>query len=135
MVSIVILFLSIPGFAQSPQLVRFASGEREVSYEVFGAESSGPIVVMLHGVGGSNVPLYRGLAQYLATKNYTVLFLHYFDAAETFRASDQNYIAWEKAVSDLVEQCHKDPRWSGRKIALLGFSLGASVALASGSYQ
>ena len=120
-------------FAQPPQLVRFTSGERQVSYETFGIESTGPLIIMLHGAGGPDVPLYRGMAQYFATKNYTVLYLHYFDAADTFRASDRNYVAWEKAVSDLVDECHKNPKWARRRIALMGFSLGASVALASGS--
>ncbi len=133
LVLIAITVFSVRAFAQSPQLVRFTSGERQVSYELFGAESTGPLIIMLHGVGGPEVPLYRGLAQYLATKNDTVLFLHYFDAADTYRASDQNYVAWEKAVSDLVNECRMNPKWASRKIALLGFSLGASVALAAGS--
>lgn len=62
-----------------------------------------------------------------------MLFLHCFDAADTFRASDQNYVAWEKSVSDLVGECRKNPKWSSRRIALLGFSLGACVALSAGS--
>jgi dienelactone hydrolase len=133
LLAIAILLFPITVLAESIQVARFTSGERQVSYEIVGLESSGPIVIMLHGAGGPGVPLYRGLAQYLATKNYTVLFLHYFDAADTFRASDQNYIAWEKAVSNLVDECRKNPKWAKRRIALMGFSLGASVALASGS--
>jgi dienelactone hydrolase len=133
LVLIAIALFSLPTFAQSPQLAHFTSGDREISYEIFGPATTGPIVIMLHGVGGPEVPLYRGLAQYLATKNYTVLFLHYFDATDTYRASDQNYVAWEKAVSDLVEECRKSHAWAKRRVALLGFSLGASVALAAGS--
>jgi dienelactone hydrolase len=41
-------------------------------------------------------------------------------------------MAWEKAVADLVQVCKNDAKWSSRKIAILGFSLGASVALAAG---
>ena len=133
LVLIAISSLPVRAFVQSPQLARFSSGERQVSYEIFGGESSGPLILMLHGVGGPEVPLYRGLAQSLATKNYTVLLLHYFDAADTFRASDQSYVAWENSVSDLVGECRKNPKWSSRRIALLGFSLGASVALSAGS--
>lgn len=127
------MLLAVPAIATPPQTAQFTSGDRQVSYEVFGPASTGPLVIMLHGVGGPQVPLYRGLAQYLAEKNYTVLFLHYFDATDTYRGSDQNYLAWEKAVSDLVDSCHKNPLWAKRKVALLGFSLGASVALAAGS--
>jgi carboxymethylenebutenolidase len=133
LLAIVILLFPVTVLAESIQVARFTSEERQVSYEIVGLESSGPLIIMLHGASGPGVPLYRGLAQYFATKNYTVLFLHYFDAADTFRASDQNYVAWEKAVSDLVGECRKNPKWSNRKIALLGFSLGASVALAAGS--
>lgn len=129
------IFLLAPSvIAETPQTADFTSGGRQVSYEIFGAKSSGPLVIMLHGVGGPNLPLYRSLADNLGSqKNYTVLFLHYFDATDTYRASPQNYVAWEKAVSDLIEDCKYNPQWSGRKIAILGFSLGASVALATGS--
>lgn len=126
-------FFSLALFAESPQIASFHSGNRQISYEIFGGNSSGPVIIMLHGVGGPAVPLYRGLAQSIAEKNYTVLFLHYFDATDTYRGSDQNYLAWEKAVSDLVDVCGKNPKWANRKIAILGFSLGASVALAAGS--
>jgi carboxymethylenebutenolidase len=128
-----VLLFSISLAAESPQLARFTSGDRQVSYEIFGEKSSGPIIIMLHGVGGPQIQLYRSLADYLGTKNYTVLFLHYFDASDTYRGSPQNYVAWERAVSDLVNECRKNPKWANRRIALLGFSLGASVALAAGS--
>lgn len=121
-------------FAESPQIAHFTSGTRQVSYDIYGAKSTGQLIIMLHGVGGPNAPLYRSLADNLASqKNYTVLFLHYFDATDTYRASPQNYAAWEKAVSDLIDDCKRNPEWSTRKIAILGFSLGASVALAAGS--
>lgn len=130
------LLVSIPllSIAESPQTAHFTSGDRQISYEIFGANSTGPLIIMLHGVGGPNLPLYRSLAENLgARKNYTVLFLHYFDATDTYRASPQNYAAWEKAVSDLISECKRNPQYSNRKIAILGFSLGASVALAAGS--
>lgn len=84
---------------------------------------------------GPRIPLYRNLAQTIAANNYTVLFLHYFDATDTSSASPGNYVAWEKAVNDLVSECKSNSRWAGRKIGILGFSLGASVALATGSQK
>ncbi|MGA8090010.1 MAG: dienelactone hydrolase family protein [Terracidiphilus sp.] len=133
LVAIAFLLFPVSFFAEPPHLARFTSGHRQISYEIFGGTSSGPIIIMLHGVGGPQVPLYRGLAQYLAEKNYIVLFLHYFDATDTYRGSDPNYLAWEKAVGDLVDECHENPTLAKRRIVLLGFSLGASVALAAGS--
>jgi dienelactone hydrolase len=127
------LLLSVSAFTEGPQKANFTSGNRQVSYEIFGADATGPIVIMLHGAGGPGIPLYRNLARSIASSNYQVLLLHYFDATDTSVASPQNYVAWEKAVSDLVQECRTNPKWSGRKIAILGFSLGASVALAAGS--
>jgi dienelactone hydrolase len=127
------LLFSLSLCAEPPQQARFASSGRQVTYEIFGEKSSGPIIIMLHGVGGAQVPLYRSLAENLGAKNYTVLFLHYFDASDTYRGSPENYRLWETAVSDLVQECRKNPTWADRRIALLGFSLGASVALAAGS--
>ena len=121
--------------AESPVSAKFNSANRQISYEIFGAESSGPLLIMLHGASGPGVPLYRSLAQTFATENYTVLFLHYFDATNSSRASGQNYLVWERAVSDLVQHCKTHPDWSKRRIAILGFSLGASVALAAGSQR
>ena len=125
--------VSVSACAEGPETARFTSGDRQVTYEIFGAKSTGPVVIMLHGASGPAIPLYRNLAQTIASSNYTVFFLHYFDATDTFRASPANYRAWEKTVSDLVEECGKSPQWSSRKIGILGFSLGASVALAAGS--
>lgn len=120
--------------AAPPQVAHFASGGRQVAYDIYSPQSSGPVIIMLHGAGGPDAPLYRHLADDLATKyNYTVLFLHYFDATDTYRGSPENYMAWEKTVAGLVEECRKNPQWAGRKIGILGFSLGASVALAAGS--
>lgn len=128
-----IVFSPLTVFAESPEVVHFTTGNRQVAYDIYGLASSGPILILLHGASGPDVPLYRELAQNFAAKNYTVFFLHYFDAADTHIASPQNYVAWETAVADLVQVCKHDPRWSGRKIGLLGLSLGASVALAAGS--
>jgi dienelactone hydrolase len=119
--------------AAPPEVAHFTSGGRQIAYDIYGPQSPGPVIVMLHGVGGPDAPLYRQMAEDLAAKNnYTVLFLHYFDATDTYRASPENYLAWERAVADLVQDCKKN-RQSDRKIAILGFSLGASVALAAGS--
>jgi len=120
-------------FAAPPELARFTSGGRQVSYEIFGAANRGPLLIMLHAAGGPDVARYRERAGHFAAHGYVVLSLHYFDATDSEQISDNHYAAWEQAVRDLVDQCRKHPGWSDRKIGLIGFSLGAMVALAAGS--
>lgn len=132
----ILCFLLLRGmtfYGASAQVAKFNSRGKQVIYEVFGAEAKGPVVIMLHGASGPGVPWYREQAEFFAAHDYTVLFLHYFDAGRSWTASDQNYVLWEKAVSDLVREAAQNPQWRGRKIAMIGFSLGASVVLAAGS--
>ena len=130
-----LLLTTILSFGDSPKTARFTSGNKQVAYEVFGETSTGPLLILLHGASGPGIPLYRQQAEFFASKGYVVLYLHYFDATGSSMPSDKNYELWAKAVSDLAQQCLKTPEWQGRKIALMGFSLGASVALAAGSQR
>ncbi|HEX3471219.1 MAG TPA: dienelactone hydrolase family protein [Silvibacterium sp.] len=125
--------LSLAYSSEAPRKASFMSGNKPVSYEVFEEASNGPIVILLHGASGPDVPLYRQQAQYFSTKGYTVLLLHFFDATGSSIPSGQNYNAWVDAVTGLVHECRTNPAWATQKIALLGYSLGASVALAAGS--
>lgn len=113
----------------------FMSGKKSVKYDVYGKDSKGPILILLHGASGPDVQLYREQAEYFAGKDYTVLMLHYFDASGSSMPNDQNYAIWVQAVNDLVHECQKSSTWSNRKIVLMGLSLGASVALAAGSQR
>jgi dienelactone hydrolase len=121
--------------SRQPHQAQFISGNRPISYEIFDNDANGAILILLHGASGPGIPLYREQAQYFSMKGYTVFLLHYFDAADTSIPSTKNYVLWERAVQDLVAACKSDPKLSGRKIALIGFSLGASVALAAGSQR
>jgi dienelactone hydrolase len=130
------LALAIGGVKTStPDAEPLASGNRSISYEVFDNDSNGPILILLHGASGPEFPLYRDQAKYFSTKGYVVFLLNYFDAADTSVPSTENYVHWTRAVQDLIAYCKSDPELSSRKIALMGFSLGASVALAAGSQR
>lgn len=113
----------------------FISGKKSVEYDVYDEDSKGPILILLHGASGPEVQFYRQQAELFAAKGYTVLVPHYFDASGSSMPNDANYLAWAQAVMDMVRECARKPQWSDRKIALLGFSLGASVALAAGSQR
>ena len=120
-------------FAVSPQSATYKSDGRQLSYEIFGASDARPVLILLHGASGPGVQLYREEAEHFADHGYTVLLLHYFDATGSNTPSDKNYDVWERAVRNLIEEVRKKPTWAARKICLMGFSLGASVALAAGS--
>ena len=134
--AIILLLLCVcfsEAFASSPQSARYTSGGRQVRYEVFGMSENGPVLILLHGASGPSVPFYREQAEFFADHGYTALFLHYFDATDSSTPSAKNYAVWERAVIDLIAEMHKNSLWANRKIGLIGFSLGASVVLASGS--
>ena len=114
---------------------RFTTGNKSVAYEIFEEKVTGPILILLHGASGPDVPLYRQQAQFFAANGYTVLLLHYFDATGSSQPSDRNYSTWVRAIQDLMHECKGNPKWTDRRIALIGFSLGASVALAAGSQR
>jgi dienelactone hydrolase len=119
------------GFADSPTVKKFVSGNKSVRYEVYGQESSGPLLILLHGSSGPDSRFYREQAAYFAGNGYTVLMPHYFDASGSSTANDENYLEWVRTLNDLIRECQKSTSWSSRRIAVIGFSLGASVALAA----
>lgn len=69
----------------------------------------------------------------LASRGFAVFVLHYFERTGTVWADDvtilQNFETWMKTISDAVTYAAKQPGVDGSRIALLGFSLGAYLAL------
>jgi dienelactone hydrolase len=116
----------------SPTKASFTIANRSVIYEIFKGNDERRVLILLHGASGPH-GFYRSQAQHFNDKGYTVLLLHYFDATKSSSPSTHNYESWVKAVQELVRQCGNDPKWPKRQIALVGYSLGASVALAAGS--
>ena len=118
--------------AAAPKQAQFVSNGKTLTYEIFEGRADGALLIFLHGASGPGVPIYREQAQFFAEHGYTVLFLHYFDTGSA-TPSDRTYRQWVQAVSDLVSACRTNPEWSRSKIAVMGLSLGSSVALAAGS--
>lgn len=121
--------------AATGHMESYSSGGRIVQYESFSqaGSSHGPLLILLPGTGGPEVPFYRSQAEFFASKGYTTLMLHYFDAASSRSPDDKNYEAWSAAVRDLVTLCAQRPEWKSRDVFVMGYSLGASIALAAGS--
>lgn len=76
---------------------------------------------------------YAAEAALFASHGYRTVLLHYYDATASHSPTDQNYAAWVNAVEDLVDELHRQT--PNAKVYLVGYSLGASVALAAGSQR
>jgi dienelactone hydrolase len=113
----------------------FTFAGKTISVESYGEDLNRPILILLHGSGGPDAPMYRQQARFFADSGYNVLLMHFFDAASSRVPSSDNYRMWGAAVGELVRQCKGRAPGSHRKVGLLGFSLGASVALTVASQR
>lgn len=102
---------------------------KPVPVEQFGSDKSLPRLILLHGVGGPS-DFYRGQARFFADHGYHVFMPHYMDARRGQNGSDANYDAWTAAVRQTLNSL---PSSSQSATVMVGYSLGASVALALGS--
>ncbi|HZU23058.1 MAG TPA: dienelactone hydrolase family protein [Terriglobales bacterium] len=115
------------------QRLNYESGGRPVAAEVFSpADESHPALIVLHGSGG-----YRDfsmLAQLITSQGYAVVVPHYFDVSGTHWADAQaisrHALTWTRAVADAISFAASLPFIDGERIALVGFSLGAYIAIA-----
>ncbi len=118
-------------FGAGATRMRFESGSRSIACDVFGAEKPAATVILLAGTSGPGTEFVRERAEGLRKGGFRVLVPHLFDAARSRVPSDGNYRSWARAVADLTGLVRQGDR--GAKVELVGFSLGASVALAAGS--
>jgi dienelactone hydrolase len=90
--------------------------------------------IFLHGSGGpqsENLP-YLDEVQDLAKQGYCVYILHYLDATGGSPDSpEKHYSIWVQAVADTSNYIADNKKIPIGRIALVGYSLGASIALAS----
>lgn len=115
----------------------FESGGREIACEAFvPANNNGhrfPAVIGLHGSGGGHATMIAPAAA-LAARGFAVYVLHYFDRTATIEAVDKqtavrHFPAWGKTVWDSISHVAARPEVDADRIGLLGFSLGAYLAL------
>ena len=102
---------------------------KAVAVEQFGTKAALPLMILLHGVSGPSA-FYREQASFFASHGYHVVLPHYLEAGRGQAATDGNYEAWTAAVRNTIDNFqdgHRSPT------VIVGFSLGASVALALGS--
>jgi carboxymethylenebutenolidase len=114
----------------------FQSGGRPIRLDAYLPDAPGPVpaVVALYGAGG-NVSGMERYAGTLAAQGFAVYLLHYFDRTGTESADKatilRNFPLWMKTLWDAISFVEKQPQVDGKRIALLGFSLGAYLSLAN----
>jgi len=125
----------MPTISQSE--LTFQSGGKHIRLDAYLPESSAspvPAVVALYGAGG-NVSGMERYASTLAAQGFSVYLLHYFDRTGTESADKptilRNCPLWMKTLWDAISFVETQPQVDGKRIALLGFSLGAYLSLAN----
>jgi carboxymethylenebutenolidase len=130
--------VSIFGNPVQKSSATFTSDEHPITIQSFvpsrnGTGRSHPAVVALHGSGGLREGWAETPASFLAGRGFAVFVLHYFDRTGTHwadaQASRDNFETWMKTISDAITYAGRQPGVNENQIALLGFSLGAYLAL------
>ena len=115
----------------------FQSGGKSIRVDAYLPETSNcsiPAVIALYGAGGGVSGMERYAAM-LAAEGFAVYLLHYFDRTGTEFADKpaimRNFPLWMKVLWDAISFVETQAQVDGGRIALLGFSLGAYLALAN----
>jgi dienelactone hydrolase len=116
----------------------FESGGKSIRLDCFLPSANGqrfPAVIGLHGSGGGHASM-ADPASLLAEQGFTVYVLHYFDRTGTTEIDGLQTIfchfpAWVKTLWNAVSFVARHPQVDPERIGLLGFSLGAYLALSA----
>lgn len=118
----------------------FVSAGKSVRVERFESRTDHPrpAVLLLHGSDGLlyRGELYREAARDLARAGHPVLLPHYFDSTgkpHSLQTAPLHLLSWLQAVSDAVSYAVSQPDLDANCVGLVGFSLGAYMALAVAS--
>jgi carboxymethylenebutenolidase len=118
--------------------VSFESGGKNIRLDCFLPDANGqrfPAVIGLHGSGGGHASM-ADPASLLAQQGFAVYVLHYFDRTGTTQIDGlhtifRHFPVWMKTLWDAVSFVAHQPHVDPRRIGLLGFSLGAYIALSA----
>jgi dienelactone hydrolase len=116
----------------------FESGGKDIRLDCFLPDANGPrfpAVIGLHGSGGGHASM-ADPAGLLAEQGFAVYVLHYFDRTGTAEIDGlqtifRHFPAWMKTLWDAVSFVARQPHVDSERIGLLGFSLGAYLALSA----
>lgn len=92
-----------------------------------------PGVILIHGADGlSQRQNYLMASSALSAQGFTVLFPHYFARQPnpgSYEAIEAGFPAWLRALGDVVDTAARDPAIEPGRLALVGISLGGTLAL------
>jgi len=134
--AVIVLRVSAQAPAASPE--SYQSSGKEIHLERYAPSKAGrhPTIFMLYGASGlaHRSEDFRKYAHGLADHGYVVFLLHYFDATDSATAGDlpvpqERFRIWTKALQDGISYATRDPHVDRHRIGVLGFSLGAFLAL------
>ncbi len=114
----------------------FDSGGKTIGLDCYLPTANGhrfPAVIGLHGSGGGHASM-SDPAELLAAQGFAVYILHYFDRTGTIGVVDKqtamrHFPLWGKTLWDAISHVERQDIVDRNRIGLLGFSLGAYLAL------
>lgn len=119
----------------------FESGGRRITVQEFIPLAPGryPAILALYGSGGIHEGWAEQPAKLLAGQGYSVFVIHYFDRTGMTRADPEDtrryFPDWMRGIGDAITFAGQHASVDPNRIALLGFSLGAYLALAVASLE
>jgi len=115
----------------------FTSGGISIAFDAYLPDRNGqrfPAIIGLHGSAGGHASM-SDPAGMLAEQGVAIYVLHYFDRTGTTGVAEKqtavrHFPVWGKTVWDAISHVETQPQVDSQRIGLLGFSLGAYLALA-----
>jgi carboxymethylenebutenolidase len=124
-------------FPVTQSQVSLESGDKTIRVDCFLPDDHGqrfPAVIGLHGSGGGHSTM-SDPASSLAARGFAVYVPHYFDRTGTVEVNREiifrHFPIWMKTLWDAVSFVSRQPGVDPERIGLLGFSLGAYLALSN----